>query len=198
MDDLYRCMYEVYQNYDHIHDDSFNTPEAFAKSYAKLPKEAIIRELVEMVAEYQKAILDLQQELEARRNTDFFVRDKHSGRIHRVGDDRHDSIFVTTEGELCYHHLQCGDGCHGNSLLNKESGFEFVPSTNGEIDVRPEGNPLFTVEIPEDGDPDFQAITEAYLLRKDPFAEIPKDEGLFFDGTRILENGRSSGDYPII
>ena len=67
-------------------------------------------------------------------NCDFYVRDKQTGTVHRVGDDQHDSIWVDTEGELHYSNLQNGDGCSGKSALNEECGYEFVPSDCGAID----------------------------------------------------------------
>ena len=39
-----------------------------------------------------------------------YVLDKHDGRIHRIGDERHDGLWVTPEGEIHYHNLQNGDG----------------------------------------------------------------------------------------
>lgn len=67
--------------------------------------------------------------------TDIYVRDKYSGRIHRVGDDQHDSLWVDAAGTVHYHHLQNGDGCGPRSrMLPKErAGFEFVPSDCGDI-----------------------------------------------------------------
>jgi len=66
---------------------------------------------------------------------DFFVKDKMTGRVHRVGDDPHDSIWVDVNGELHYFHLQTGDGCSGQSRGKDADicGYEFVPSENGHI-----------------------------------------------------------------
>ena len=66
---------------------------------------------------------------------DFWVRDKCTGRIHKVGDEQHDSIWVSDEGELHYMNLQNGDGCSGKSHLDDGCGYEFVPSDCGTMDV---------------------------------------------------------------
>ena len=56
---------------------------------------------------------------------DIYVRDKQSGRMHRVGDDIHDMLTINDDGQLCYHNLQNGDGCHtGDNIC----GYEFVPN----------------------------------------------------------------------
>lgn len=67
---------------------------------------------------------------------DLYVRDKYSGRIHKVGEDHHDSLWVDPAGTVHYFNIQCGDGCGERSrVLPKErAGFEFVPSSNGDID----------------------------------------------------------------
>lgn len=76
---------------------------------------------------------------------DFYVKDKYSGKIHRVGDNVHDAIWVDNEGTLHYHNLQNGDGCIGYKSINKEKvsiqgyedykyGYEFVPSDCGVIE----------------------------------------------------------------
>ena len=62
---------------------------------------------------------------------DFFVKDKLTGRIHKVGDDQHDSIWVDQDGELHYYNLQNGDGCSGKSRKDDGCGYEFVPSDCG-------------------------------------------------------------------
>ncbi len=79
--------------------------------------------------------------------TDLWVRDKCTGRIHKIGDDPHDCLMVDEEGTIHYGHLQCEDGCIGYKSVNKETiaekypehewgergneytyGFEFVPN----------------------------------------------------------------------
>lgn len=66
--------------------------------------------------------------------TDFFVRDKHTGRVHRVGDDQHDGIWVSSDGELHYMNLQNMDGCSGKSHEDDDYGYEFVPSDCGVLE----------------------------------------------------------------
>lgn len=76
--------------------------------------------------------------------TDIYVRDKYTGRIHRVGDDVHDEIWVDRDGTLLYHNMQSGDGCVGYKSVNEDKtehnpeeyqyGFEFVPMMDGELD----------------------------------------------------------------
>ena len=65
---------------------------------------------------------------------DFYVKDKTNGRVHRVGDNAHDSIWVDSDGQLHYHNLQNGDGCSGQSCINDDCGYEFVPSDCGVIE----------------------------------------------------------------
>lgn len=75
--------------------------------------------------------------------TDIYVRDKYSGRIHRVGDDVHDSFWVDENGTLHYHNMQNGDGCAGYKSVNQDKtvdnpdeyrfGYEFVPMMDGEL-----------------------------------------------------------------
>ena len=68
---------------------------------------------------------------------DIYVRDKYTGRIHRVGDDVHDSLWVDRKGTLHYFNMQNGDGCTGYHSVNRdkeECGFEFVPMMDGELD----------------------------------------------------------------
>ena len=59
---------------------------------------------------------------------DLYVRDKHSGLIHRVGDDSHD-MLVIKDGQLRYRNLQNGDGC---TLGNSGGGYEFVDNADDE------------------------------------------------------------------
>lgn len=59
---------------------------------------------------------------------DLYVIDKESGRIHKIGDDRHDSFWVSHDGVLHYHNLQNGDGCSGDGYKNGAlSGYAFLP-----------------------------------------------------------------------
>ncbi len=54
---------------------------------------------------------------------DLYIRDKTNGKIHRIGDNRHDMIMIGTDGQLHYHNLQNGDGCR---LGGTGGGYEFV------------------------------------------------------------------------
>ena len=74
--------------------------------------------------------------------TDIYVRNKYTGRIHRVGDDVHDSFWVDRNGTLLYHNMHNGDGCTAFKSINTkkdingdgyEEGFEFVPMMDGEM-----------------------------------------------------------------
>lgn len=65
---------------------------------------------------------------------DFYVKDKSNGYIHKVGTDKHDSIWVDNEGTLHYQNLQNGDGCSYKSAKDELQGYEFVPSDCGEIE----------------------------------------------------------------
>ena len=65
---------------------------------------------------------------------DFYVKDKSDGHIHKVGTDRHDSIWVDSEGTLHYQNLQNGDGCSYKSAKDKLQGYELVPSDCGAIE----------------------------------------------------------------
>ena len=71
---------------------------------------------------------------ERSRTCDFYVKDKTSGQVHRVGSNVHDGIWVDGMGMLHYQNMQNGDGCSGYSALNDECGYEFVSSDFGEID----------------------------------------------------------------
>lgn len=64
---------------------------------------------------------------------DFYVRDKSSGIAHKVGTDKHDSIWVDSDGTLHYQNLQNGDGCSYRSHYDERQGYEFVPSEYGKI-----------------------------------------------------------------
>lgn len=59
---------------------------------------------------------------------DIYVRDKQTGEIHKVGEDKHDSIWVDLDGTLHYHNLQNGDGCSTDSHNDNRQGYEFIPN----------------------------------------------------------------------
>ena len=67
--------------------------------------------------------------------TNLYIRDKDSGRIHRVGDECHDALWVDTDGTVYYSNLQNGDGCSHHSRTDKNAGYEFMPSDFGELMV---------------------------------------------------------------
>lgn len=93
-------------------------------------KEVCIRMTSGLVTE----LVNIIDEHESGKMTDFYVRDKETGRIHRVGDDEHDSVWVDHDGTLHYYNLKDGDGCDAVSILDDESGYEFCPSETGSID----------------------------------------------------------------
>lgn len=83
-----------------------------------------------VTAEHDKASL-----LQDKRTTDLYIRDKISGRIHRIGDECHDALWVDAEGTVYYSNLQNGDGCSDHSRTDKNAGYEFMPSDFGELVV---------------------------------------------------------------
>lgn len=74
---------------------------------------------------------------------DIYVRDKYSGKIHCIGDDIHDSLWVDENGTLFYHNMQNGDGCMGYHSVNQDKtvdnpdeyqfGYELVPMMDGKL-----------------------------------------------------------------
>ena len=68
--------------------------------------------------------------------TDFFVREKRTGKTHRVGDDPNDAIWVDNNGLLHYRNLKTGEGCWSNSRLTEKMAYEFLPSRYGEIGAK--------------------------------------------------------------
>ena len=63
-----------------------------------------------------------------------WVKDKHSGKIHQVGTDVHDSLEVR-DGKIVYYNLQNGDGsCYS------DSGYELIdpPNLDYYVPVTPE------------------------------------------------------------
>lgn len=81
-----------------------------------------------VTAENDKASL-----LQDKRTTDLYIRDKHSGRIHRIGDECHDALWVDVDGTVHYSNLQNGDGCADHSQIDPNAGYEFMPSDFGEL-----------------------------------------------------------------
>lgn len=66
---------------------------------------------------------------------DLYIRDKANGRIHRIGEDKHDGLWVDSNGTVHYQNLQNGDGCNANSRKDPYAGYEFVPSDFGEMEA---------------------------------------------------------------
>ena len=66
-----------------------------------------------------------------------FVLDKSDGRIHRIGDERHDSLCVM-DGEIHYHNMQNGDG--GTTEDKEENGYVILRTMDGCL-----GNPDLAV-----------------------------------------------------
>ena len=77
---------------------------------------------------------------------EFYVRDKETGSIHKVGTDKHDSIWVDAAGELHYRNLQNGDGCSGKSRIDNGCGYEFVQSDNGALVWEDEGGNIIALD----------------------------------------------------
>lgn len=67
---------------------------------------------------------------------DLYVRDKHTGKIHKVGADQHDGLWVDHAGTVHYQNLQNGDVCNANSHINDSAGYEFMPSDFGEMEIQ--------------------------------------------------------------
>lgn len=61
---------------------------------------------------------------------DLFIKDRYSGRIHRIGEDRHDSMYVDNEGTVHYYNLQNGDGCPGYKSAEAKTNKEAYPETD--------------------------------------------------------------------
>ena len=59
-----------------------------------------------------------------------FVLDKSDGRIHRIGDERHDSLCVMG-GEIHYHNMQNGDG--GTTEDKEGYGYVILKTMDGSL-----------------------------------------------------------------
>ena len=83
--------------------------------------------------------------------TSLYVYDKETKRIHRIGDERHEALYVIN-GEIRYHNLQNGDGggvkdeegC-GYVILESEDGF--LENEFGILDKRYEEEIQTEVDI---------------------------------------------------
>ena len=96
----------------------------------ELCKRLKLAECRAITAENDKASL-----LQDKRSTDLYIRDKESGRIHKVGDECHDALWVDVDGTVHYSNLQNGDGCADYSQIDPNAGYEFMPSDFGELMV---------------------------------------------------------------
>lgn len=70
-----------------------------------------------------------------------YIRDKDLNVIRRVGDDPHDMLTISDEGELCYCNLQNGGGCRAGK--EPSDWYEFVPNEDEHgynIDPREDKN----------------------------------------------------------
>ena len=65
---------------------------------------------------------------------DLYIRDKHSGKIHRIGDSKHDGLWVDNAGTVHYHNLQNADGCGAYSHADTNAGYEFMPCDFGQLE----------------------------------------------------------------
>ena len=65
---------------------------------------------------------------------DLYIKDKSTGKIHMIGRDVHDGLWVDNNGTVHYMNLQNGDGCGANSRNDELAGYEFVPSDCGEME----------------------------------------------------------------
>lgn len=65
--------------------------------------------------------------------TDIYVQDKQSGKIHRLGTDPHDAIWVDENGTLHYMNMQNGDGCDGDGD-DEGCGYRFCASDCGVLE----------------------------------------------------------------
>lgn len=66
---------------------------------------------------------------------DLYVRDKSTGKTHKVGSDMHDGLWVDSNGTVHYQNLQNGDGCNANSHNDTYAGYEFMPSDFGALEA---------------------------------------------------------------
>lgn len=65
--------------------------------------------------------------------TDIYVRDKHTGAVHKVGTNQHDALIVDENGTVHYYNMQNGCGCGADSRKNKTDGYEFLPGYYGDL-----------------------------------------------------------------
>lgn len=63
-------------------------------------------------------------------DTSLYIREKHSGRVHRIGTDIHDHLVIDNYGRLHYMNLQNGDGCYIGGDMNPVGGYDFMPNVD--------------------------------------------------------------------
>lgn len=68
-----------------------------------------------------------------KRNTlcDLYVIDKRNNRIHRIGEDIHDSLIVYPDGGVMYYNLQNGDG--GGEDNDQRAGYCILQTQEGAL-----------------------------------------------------------------
>ena len=71
------------------------------------------------------------KEAKPARNTlcDLYVIDKETNRIHRIGEDTHDSLVVYPDGGVGYYNMQNGDG--GGPDNDPRSGYCILQTIHG-------------------------------------------------------------------
>lgn len=62
--------------------------------------------------------------------TDLYVIDLHERKVHRIGDEPHDSLYVW-DGRLQYYNLQNGDG--GGVKKESGAGYVILESESGSL-----------------------------------------------------------------
>lgn len=62
--------------------------------------------------------------------TDLYIYDKDCDRIHRIGDNPHDSLNFDAKRGVSYYNLQNGCGC---SMQEDSENYAFVASENGML-----------------------------------------------------------------
>lgn len=74
-----------------------------------------------------------EQAKEPSRNTlcDLYVIDKSNNRIHRIGEDTHDSLIVYPDGGVMYYNLQNGDG--GGEDNDQRAGYCILRTQEGTL-----------------------------------------------------------------
>ena len=64
---------------------------------------------------------------------DLYVLDKHNGRIHKIGTEQHDGLWVSNKGYIVYHNLQNGDG--GTAKDDPEDGYVILETDFGMLET---------------------------------------------------------------